>query len=587
MRDLTRLLGLFTATAILAAAQSDEVRVSAHPYIPPQLRLTVQSQLVQMDVIVRDPRGRTVGGLGQSDFEILDEGKPRPIAAFTAETRAASAPVNPPPPPSNSPSPASITLPAAKPTPPSRSTLLFFDDLHASPADLQRTQLAAKQFVKAGLGPGARAAVYSVSAGLTLDFTSDAGALTAAIEKIHSRQRLSENGLMPCPRISPYQAFLIVNNNLDALNAAVQEAQQCLNADSTAATVQGRNPSLSSVRRTNPYQVPVQAQANSTWEKAREDSLDSFDAVNKALELLARAPGTRVLLMVSTGFLSGLMDNEKSAAVDRAVRYGIVINAIDAKGLWSEIPGREAQTVGSLPLATFFFETSTIGSRNDAVNAVMEEFASGTGGLFFHNSNDLAGGFEQLGAVPETTYLIAFRPDSEGPAGRYHKLKVRLATRNGDYVQARPGYVTPNAPTEANQESRPIDQLILAADVPAQIPVKLTPAVTKTGTAVNPALSLLIHVDLAALKFSQHDDRHVQKLAFIGAIFDSAGKMVAAKEGSMDFALKDETFTRLTASGVNAGLTLAAPPGSYRVRVVVADAEGKMAALNQTVEIPK
>jgi VWFA-related protein len=467
--------------------------------------------------------------------------------------------------------------------------MLFFDDLHASPPDLQRAQLAAKQFVKAGIGPGAQAAVYSVTAGLTLDFTADPAALTAAIEKIHSHQRLSDSGLMPCPRISPYQAFLIVNNDGDALNAAVQEAQQCRNADSSTATVTGRNPSLSSVRPTtkaNPNLVAVQAQANTTWEKAREDSLDSFDAVNKALTLLAHAPGTRVLLMVSTGFLSGLMENEKTAAIDRAVHDGIVINGLDAKGLWSEIPGREAQTVGSLPLATFFFETSTMGSRNDAVNAVMQEFASGTGGLFFHNSNDLVEGFSQLGSVPETTYLIAFRPDSEGPAGRYRKLKVRLAARNGDYVQARPGYITPNLPAETPQESRPIDQLVMAADVPAQFPVKLTPSVNKTGAA-NSALSLLIHVDLAALKFNQRDDRHVQKLVFIGAIFDAGGKIVAAKEGAMDFALKDETFTRLTGGGVNAALTLNAPPGSYRVRVVVADAEGKVAAINQNIEIPQ
>ena len=55
----------------------------------------------------------------------------------------------------------------------------------------------------------------------------------------------------------------------------------------------------------------------------------------------------------------------------------------------------------------------------------------------------------------------------------------------------------------------------------------------------------------------------------------------------MDFALKDETLPRLTASGLNASLSLAAPPGPYRVRLVVQDADGKMASLNQTMEIPK
>jgi hypothetical protein len=55
----------------------------------------------------------------------------------------------------------------------------------------------------------------------------------------------------------------------------------------------------------------------------------------------------------------------------------------------------------------------------------------------------------------------------------------------------------------------------------------------------------------------------------------------------VDFTLKDETLPRLVASGLNASLSLAAPPGPYRVRVVVQDADGKMASLNQTVEMPK
>jgi hypothetical protein len=38
---------------------------------------------------------------------------------------------------------------------------------------------------------------------------------------------------------------------------------------------------------------------------------------------------------------------------------------------------------------------------------------------------------------------------------------------------------------------------------------------------------------------------------------------------------------------VNAGLTLAAPPGSYQVRVVVQEANGQMAAISQPVEIPE
>ena len=68
---------------------------------------------------------------------------------------------------------------------------------------------------------------------------------------------------------------------------------------------------------------------------------------------LAREPGTRVLLMVSTGFLSGMLDAERDAAIDHAIHAGIVINALDAKGLWAEAAGRtfghDAQTYKGFP----------------------------------------------------------------------------------------------------------------------------------------------------------------------------------------------------------------------------------------------
>jgi hypothetical protein len=96
-----------------------------------------------------------------------------------------------------------------------------------------------------------------------------------------------------------------------------------------------------------------------------------------------------------------------------------------------------------------------------------------------------------------------------------------------------------------------------------------------------------IHVDISKLKFTKRDDRQLQKLQFIAALMDASGNFITGKEGAMELALKEDTFTRLSASGMNAALTLSAIPGPYRVRVVVQDADGKLTALNQAVEIPK
>ena len=54
----------------------------------------------------------------------------------------------------------------------------------------------------------------------------------------------------------------------------------------------------------------------------------------------------------------------------------------------------------------------------------------------------------------------------------------------------------------------------------------------------------------------------------------------------MDLELTNETFARLTRTGVNAKVLLQAPAGTYRLREVVQEAvDGKMAASNQEVRI--
>lgn len=593
-------MGFAAVLALLAAGLSayqrpDEVRVSAHVYTPP-LRLAVQTQLVQLDAVVRDSRGRPVVGLTQRDFEILDEGKPRPIAAFSVESRprpsddvAAAAP----PSPAHAPRAASAKTSAGPP----RFVLLFFDDLHANTGELRRVQNSAAYFVKHSLGGNTRAAVFAASEGLTLEFTADADKLAAAVGRLGSHVRVSENGIMPCPRISPYQAYVIFNNiDPSAMVAAVSEAAACNSADTTIANPYAKSGAragtLSKLPAANDQlSIVVQQQVGQTWEMVRAASLQSYDALAAAIARLASVQGTRVLLLASEGFLSGPEEaGRQQDLIDNAVHSGIVINGIDAKGLWSEPPVRPFNEVSEAitqPIQTYQFEAAAIGARNSALNSTISELASATGGLFFHNNNDLAAGFDQLGAVPETSYLMAFHPDPQDAAGKYHKLKVRLSAGRAGYVQSRPGYFAPSAgPSEAETARRKFDQEASAADTLTDFPVQLAGRIGKTGRG-EPQLSLIIHVDLTKLQFAERDGRYLQKLQFVGALMNEHGEMVAAKEGLMDLALTEETIARLTASGINATLGLSAPPGPYRVRVVVQESNGRMAALSQRVELPK
>lgn len=72
----------------------------------------------------------------------------------------------------------------------------------------------------------------------------------------------------------------------------------------------------------------------------------------------------------------------------------------------------------------------------------MSELAEGTGGEFFHNSNDLAAGFTSLTDAPEVVYVLELSLDGVKPDGSYHRIKVEV-DRKGMEIQARRGYLAP------------------------------------------------------------------------------------------------------------------------------------------------
>jgi hypothetical protein len=220
------------------------------------------------------------------------------------------------------------------------------------------------------------------------------------------------------------------------------------------------------------------------------------------------------------------------------------------------------------------------------VNSGMADLAQGTGGIFFHDNNDLNAGFHKLGLPPEVTYRMSFSPEGVTADGAYHKLKVKLA-RSGSYsVETRPGYFAPDktAPATETAQSK-MDREVAAPDTLTGVPAGLSIQVEKPS-ATQRTLSVIVHLDISKLAFSTLNDRKTQRITFVTALLDSQGKMVAAKEGRMDLALKDATYENLARSGVNAKLSFEMTPGVYSLREVVEEAVGSnMASSTRSVDL--
>jgi hypothetical protein len=208
--------------------------------------------------------------------------------------------------------------------------------------------------------------------------------------------------------------------------------------------------------------------------------------------------------------------------------------------------------------------------------------ASGTGGTFFHNNNNMELGFRELGTAPETSYVLGFTP-SDAADGSFHNLKVRLAVKGGYSVEARLGYTATAARADATDSAvSKLDAAVMASDTVADLPASFT----WEQWAGPPAITMIVHLDFNRLHFKPNRGRRAQKLAIAAVLLDSHGNFVTGKRSVLELNLMDTTFERFAKSGFTTALTIKAPPGSYSVRAVAEDAmEGKLAAASGAVEV--
>lgn len=576
-----RIIGLFILPLL---SQQDprpgEVVMTSSLYRPPSLStFEAETKLVEVGVVVRDPKGRAVAGFTKDDFEIADEGKKRQIETFAVETSApASVPTSRVPPS------ASQTLsPAAAPQQVSpRYVALLVDDTSMELGDLVYTRDAALSFINDGMRAGDRVGLFTMSAGQVVGFTTDAAELSAAIRKISFNRR----SVPPdCPGMTPYEAYLIANQiSLETFNVKIREMLRCLNkpagikdpVDSWVSTRGGPNGST-------PEQV--MSQATAIWAQAATDSSANLRTVWRIIDALGKMPGNRAVLLASSGFLSGTLDILMDGVISEALRQGVVINSIDAKGLFTASLQAQDGAGGRFDARSIINMQKLALPSKEAANDALAALSYNTGGLFFHNRNDLEAGFRELGMRPSVSYLLGFTP-TEAPNGRYHNLKVKLKTPGEHIVQSRLGYVAvkPAAPGKASPE-RPID-IAASADTTAEaLPGELSAHEITTQTGER-GLMTVFHVDIGRLAFRDQASVRRQKLDLVALLTDANGVFVTGKEGAVTLALSQPTFDAYSSTGMNFTLTLVAPPGSYRLRAVMSEAlDGKLSARTLPLEI--
>jgi VWFA-related protein len=443
------------------------------------------------------------------------------------------------------------------------------------------------------LQPTDRVAIYTTSGIGMLDFTDDTAKIKEALDRI--QPMVARDNSLDCPVVTPYQADLMLNyHEPTALSAAITDAFACAQILNVGSLPAGEAQNL----------AQNMAQASAGQALARSDQMlqQTVGTLNDIVRRMSMSPGQRTIVLLSPGFLvTTNYRYEESDLLDRAIRANVVINSLDARGLYTfetgaDGSGGQAQFSGGAAAAQAarvvvlapadvararFQHESALADEN-----VLAEVADGTGGTFFRNNNDYAEGLRSSAAAPEFIYLLGFSPQNLKYDGSFHNLKVTLKPKDLN-MQARRGYYAPrravNAEEQAKQEIR---EAMFSREEVQEFGVELKTQFFKP-TNDTARLSVLTHVDVKNLRFQKAEGVNNDDLTVVAGLFDRNGNMLSAIKKIVFMKLPQDTLAVRMGMGVAVKTNFDVQPGKYVLRVVVRDSEGQMmSARNAIVEIP-
>jgi VWFA-related protein len=316
-------------------------------------------------------------------------------------------------------------------------------------------------------------------------------------------------------------------------------------------------------------------------------TLASLDVIKSMIQRMSGAPGQRIIMMISAGFLTNdpLYLQQINEVLEYAVRNNVTISGMDARGLYTDPSldvsrsggGGGGRGRGLSPLMRAEMQTD-----------IIRELADGTGGSFFENSNDYDEGFRRIAAAPEYVYMLGFTPQNLKNDGSFHPLRVVVKQPNGLTIQARRGYYAPNKLADAEETARvEIGNALYSREDLQELPIDLHTQFFKVG-GNTARLAVLLRLDLKLFKYQKLDGRNYNLVTMVTGIFDRDGNFVQGIKKTLELHLKDDTLATKLNKGAVIKTNFDLAPGTYLVRQVVRDAQGQqMSATNAAVVIPQ
>lgn len=575
--------GLAPLAVWMAAGQAPGIPAQL-PASGPIPTFQANANLVLVDVVVRD-HGHPVLGLQQSDFEVLQDGKPQAITVFE-EHKATDVQESPKPP--ALPPHVYSDFPQDRIT--SAANVLLLDALNTPQNDQTFARAQMLQYLRT-LPAGTQIAVFTLASRLRMvsGFTTDVASVEEALN----------------PKNNPAQPSILLPSSSDV--AAEKQIGE---------SISGGIPEGDAIPEMDHEVSDFQRDRQAFQHDQRMDI--TLAAFSQLARYLSAIPGRKNLIWVSGG-LSGALDPDLSRmSAAQATRFGPAIRVVNSELTRARVAvypvdarAQMALPDSNLANATAPVESGTNrdlqaaegeGMQNDIAapqqwgdsQQEMKRVAADTGGAAFFNTNAVGKAVETAIADGENYYTLGYAPQRAAGDGAFHRIEVRtngkkyeLAYRRGYFAvdPGQSGQPTPMlSPIAQAMEPGvpPLSQLIFEARVlPAGDP-ELRGLEPSPGPAGKPAQPLEPPVTRYFVDYSidPHrlalrdlpDGRRQVELEVTQAVYGPGGKRLNFTDAGLEFNLTPAQIAHDMQSGVRARQEIDVPSGPVWMRLGVRDA---------------
>jgi len=506
----------------------------------------VQSELVLVNVTVRDKNGNLVGNLKPGDFTILEDNKPQKVVSFDIENMDAVATQNLA---QTKALPSSPSAPATGTVAPRngpdqfkdrRLIILFFDLSAMEPDEIDHAVTSAEHYVDTQMMPADLVSIVSLGSALLVnqDFTAD-----------HE----------------------LLKKQLQAFGSGSGQGYEEGTTGSTEGTPDTGQPFTADDTEYNIFNTDRR-----------------LEALRSVAEKLSRLQQKKSLIYFSSGMDRTGIENqaELRAATNAAVRSNMAIYTMDLRGLQALVAGGEAQNA-SLRGTSAYSGQSTINALNSnfTTQETLVTLASDTGGRAFLDSNDFGQVFKGVQQDTSTYYLLGYHSTNQARDGRYRHIVVKV-NLPGVKLDYRRGYYAPADYQHSTKEDKELQlQEELASELPAtDLPLYLSAAYFRVeSNKFYIPISLVIPG--SQIPFTRSSDRDKATLDVIGMVLDSDHHPITRIRDTVKLAVDTSSEVQKKNVQYNTGVSLV--PGKYHLKFVVRENQtGRMGSFETDLNVP-